>query len=160
MEKDMQQPGLIIIPSHKGVQRHEAHTVMTQTGPCLGMLHSINKIALCLQICFITHGIIIFLHKCIRSTKYQNRNIDFPENALILDSFWINIINTLSVSHAVSDIFKCSHATQLFAFMILPLRFQSSESPDETEAAGTLRWVLHSQVVAMRSDTPAKIENE
>lgn len=40
----MQQRGLIIIPSHRRVQRHEAHTVMTQAGLCLGMLHSINKI--------------------------------------------------------------------------------------------------------------------
>lgn len=28
--------------THTGVQRHEAHNVMTQTDPCLDMLHSIN----------------------------------------------------------------------------------------------------------------------
>lgn len=65
----------------------------------------------------------------------------------------------LRVSYAVSDIFEWSHAT-LFACMFLPLRFQSSESPDETGAAGTLRRVPHSQVAAVRSGTSAKIQNE
>lgn len=77
----MQQPGFILMPSHTGVQRHEAHTVMTLTGPCLDMLHSINMMLNMNYACkfFPLHTVMLFLHELIRSIKYMQQKLIFSE---------------------------------------------------------------------------------
>lgn len=74
--------------THTGVQRHEAHTVMTETGPCQDMLHSINTMLnMNYTYRFVSlYTVTLFLHKLIRLIKYMQQKLIFQKSATIVTS--------------------------------------------------------------------------